>query len=76
MPTTHHGTYFLHIDFDAFFVSTATLGHSELAAVPVAVVSGKGDTSEVCSANYTARRKGFGQTCLSKTPWRSARPSS
>lgn len=73
MPTTHHGTYFLHIDFDAFFVSTATLGHSELAAVPVAVVSGKGDTSEICSANYTARRKGlrsnmFVKSALEKCP--------
>ncbi|CAK0906643.1 unnamed protein product [Prorocentrum cordatum] len=49
-------TNFLHIDMDCFFVSVALGGPS---AAPAAVTSGRGDTSEVCSANYAARGHGI-----------------
>lgn len=73
VPRTHYGTYFLHIDFDAFFVSAALLETPELQSIPAAVVSGSGATSEVCSANYVARARGlrsnmFVRSALEKCP--------
>lgn len=53
-----------HLDMDCFFVSVATrdaakAGDSSISdEVPAAVVSGLGPSSEICSANYAARRAG------------------
>ncbi|CAE7486663.1 REV1 [Symbiodinium natans] len=52
-----------HLDMDCFFVSVATRDMAKSAGaatdeVPTAVVSGLGASSEICSANYAARRAG------------------
>eukprot|EP00435_Cladocopium_sp_Y103_P029206 s793_g7.t1 len=53
-----------HLDMDCFFVSVATrdaakAGDTSISdEVPAAVVSGLGPSSEICSANYAARRAG------------------
>lgn len=51
-------SWFLLVDMDCFFcsVSMATNGIEE--SVPCAVASGMGPTSEICSANYPARKYG------------------
>jgi hypothetical protein len=42
---------YLHIDADCFFVSVAMLNRPDLSrSAPIAVVSGLGDTSEVCNS--------------------------
>ena len=53
---------FLLVDMDCFFVSVAIslMEDSELKKnVPAAVASGLGPTSEICSANYPARKFGI-----------------
>ena len=49
----------MHVDLDCFFCSVATRNRPDLQHTPVAVVSGQGLTSEVCSANYAAREFGL-----------------
>lgn len=50
--------YWAHLDMDCFFASVATRGLPEGDAMPTAVTSGVGSTSEICSANYVARAHG------------------
>ena len=58
------GELWAHLDMDCFFVSVATrdaakAGDTSISdEVPAAVVSGLGPSSEICSANYAARRAG------------------
>ncbi|CAK9104272.1 DNA repair protein REV1 (AtREV1) (Rev1-like terminal deoxycytidyl transferase) [Durusdinium trenchii] len=48
-----------HLDMDCFFASVATRDMDAPGEeVPTAVVSGLGPSSEICSANYAARRAG------------------
>lgn len=47
-----------HLDMDCFFASVATRDLPEGDTVPIAVTSGVGPTSEICSANYAARKWG------------------
>jgi len=49
----------MHVDVDCFFVAVALRDKPDLMAKPVAVCSGRGDTSEVCSGNYAAREYGI-----------------
>ena len=50
---------YLHIDVDSFFVSVARQMDSSLLGVPVAVVTGGSDWSDVCTASYDAREHGI-----------------
>lgn len=47
-----------HVDMDCFFASVATRDLPDGNVVPTAVTSGLGNSSEICSANYAARRLG------------------
>lgn len=47
-----------HLDMDCFFASVATRDLPEGDTMPTAVTTGVGKTSEICSANYAARRWG------------------
>eukprot|EP00927_Polykrikos_kofoidii_P054399 TRINITY_DN48816_c0_g1_i1.p1 TRINITY_DN48816_c0_g1~~TRINITY_DN48816_c0_g1_i1.p1 ORF type:complete len:1476 (+),score=285.78 TRINITY_DN48816_c0_g1_i1:305-4732(+) len=47
-----------HLDMDCFFVAVATRDLPNGAATPAAVTSGTSASSEICSANYAARRLG------------------
>ncbi|CAJ1332901.1 unnamed protein product [Effrenium voratum] len=51
-------TIWAHLDMDCFFVSVASRDAGASEDVPAAVVSGLGPSSEICSANYAARRAG------------------
>eukprot|EP00754_Rhynchopus_humris_P004743 Rhum_TRINITY_DN12389_c0_g1::Rhum_TRINITY_DN12389_c0_g1_i1::g.51474::m.51474/K03515/REV1; DNA repair protein REV1 len=50
---------YLHIDVDSFFVSVARQMDPSLLGVPVAVVTGGSDWSDVCTASYDAREHGI-----------------
>ena len=50
---------FLLVDMDCFFVSVAIALMGQDKGTPAAVASGLGPTSEICSANYPARKFGI-----------------
>jgi len=55
---TGHERVIIHVDMDSFFVSALLRDRPELVEKPVAVAWSKGDSSEVSSCNYVARRSG------------------
>lgn len=58
-PSTLSKRVILHIDFDCFFATASALSHPQLDINrdPIAVSHG-GDSSDVASCNYVARKKG------------------
>ena len=64
---------FLLVDMDCFFCSVAMAVNNINESIPCAVASGLGPTSEICSANYAARKFGvcassFVSTAREKCP--------
>ncbi|GMK58315.1 hypothetical protein CspeluHIS016_0503470 [Cutaneotrichosporon spelunceum] len=62
LPQAGAERVFMHVDFDAFFVSVGLATRPQLAGKPVVVChsarGGKDSTSEVASASYEARTRG------------------
>ena len=73
--TNNSSSWYLLVDMDCFFCSAAMLlkGMLPFEATPAAVASGLAATSEICSANYCARKYGvragmFVSTAREKCP--------